>query len=267
MSKPAAEALLGKVYMFMGRFEEALVQLKAAMQHASNGQLAVTLYDYNITFGPGGAFLPITTRSASFPTVPNHQEILYAKQASDFWQYNFNELVLTPQAAALYGTTDVRFRLYNTKAYNGAAYSNGLLRRGAATQTQIGVNLPDLYLLTAEAKARTLNLEGAVADVKALREKRMPASDAAVPPSVASQQTDLIKFILDERIREYAVQGYRWFDMRRLSVDPLFAPLTFSHTIYKADGSTQVFTLPANRLVLRFPQKLAEQNPGMHNNP
>lgn len=267
MSKPAAEALLGKVYMFMGRFEEALVQLKAAMQHTTNGPLAINLYDYNITFAPGGAFLPLTTRGAAFPTVPNNQEILYGKQATDFWQYNANELVLSPKTAALYASTDVRFRLYNLKAYNGAAYPNGLLRRGAATQAQIGVNLPELYLLLAEAKARTNDLPGAAADVLALRKKRMPATDAELPPAVAVQQFELLKFILDERVREYAVQGYRWFDMRRLSVDPLFAPLTFTHNIYKPDGSFQEIIMPVDRLVLRFPQKIIDQNPGMINNP
>lgn len=267
MSRAAAEGLLGKVYVFMGRYNDALVQLNAAIGHAAAGGLKIALYDYNVTFGPGGAFLPVTTRSASFPTVPNNQEILYGKQASSLWQYSANELVLSPEAAALYSTSDVRLRLYNKNAYNGAAYPSGLLRRGAASNAQIGVILADLYLLMAECKARTGDLGGAKADVELVRSKRMTAADVAVPTATAAQPALLLQFVLNERIREYAVQGYRWFDMRRLSVDPLFANLTFKHTLYKADGSTQVFNLKPERLVLRFPQKLMDQNPGMQNNP
>lgn len=267
MSKAAAEGLLGKVYVFMGKYNDALTQLNAAIQDASLGLVKINLYDYNVTFGPGGAFLPITTRSAAFPTVPNNQEILYGKQTSDSWQYNSNDLVLTPEAVALYGKTDVRLRLYNKSAYNGAAYPAGLLRRGAASTAQIGVMMADLYLLRAECKARTGDLNGARADVELMRSKRMPAVDAVVPAETAAQQLPLLQFILNERIREYAVQGYRWFDMRRLSVDPLFAGATYKHRIYKADGTYQEFSLKPERLVLRFPQKIIDQNPGMQNNP
>lgn len=266
MSKAAAQGVLGKVYVFMGRYTEALVQLNSALQNASQGTISVKLYDYNVTFGPAGAFLPITTRSASFPTVPNNQEILFGKQASSSWQYSSNELVLSPATAALYGENDVRLRLYNKSAYNGAVYPQGLLRRGAASTTQIGVMLGDLYLLRAECKARLGDLDGAKADLEFFRSNRMPVADAAVPGGVAGQQLPLIQFVLDERIREYAVQGYRWFDMRRLSVDPLFEKTTYQHTLYKADGSMQTFTLKPERMVLRFPQKIMEQNPDMQNN-
>lgn len=267
MGRAAAEGLLGKVYVFMGRYNDALIQLNAAISDAGNGVLPINLYNYNVTFGTGGSFLPITTRSAAFPSVPNNQEILYGKQAPSSWQYSGNELVLNPKAVALYGANDVRFRLLNGSAYNGAAYPAGLLRRGAASNAQIGVMMADLYLLRAECKARTGDLNGAKADLEFFRGKRMPAANAVVPAAIAGVPLSLIQFVLDERIREYAAQGYRWFDMRRLSVDPLFANTTYTHTLYKADGSTQTFTLKPERLVLRFPQKILDQNPGMQNNP
>lgn len=267
MSRAAAEGVLGKVYVFMGRYNEALVQLNSAIQNASKGVISINFYDYNVTLGPGGAFLPITTRGASFPTVPNNQEILFGKQTSDNWQYNANELLLSPEAVTLYGATDMRLKLYNKNAFNGAAYLSGLLRRAASSSAQIGVMLADLYLLRAECKARLGDLTGAKADLEFFRSKRMPAVDAVVPTAIAGQQVPLIQFVLNERIREYAVQGYRWFDMRRLSVDPLFAGITYKHTLYKADGSTQTFILKPERLVLRFPQKIMDQNPGMQNNP
>ncbi|MDR2270345.1 MAG: RagB/SusD family nutrient uptake outer membrane protein [Sphingobacterium sp.] len=267
MSHAAAAGILGKVYVFMGKFQEALPHLNTTIEEASKGTIPVNLYDYNITLGPGGSFLPITSRGASFPTVPNNQEILYGKQTSNFWQYNANEFVLSAQTSALYAAGDVRLKLYNKNAYNGKAYLPGLLRRAASSSAQIGVMISDIYLLRAECKARLGNLSGAKADLAFFRSKRMPADMAAVPESIAAQQFSMIQFVFDERIREYAAQGYRWFDMRRLSVDPLFSDLTYKHLRYDTDGTIQTFTLRPERLVLRFPQKIMDQNPGMQNNP
>ena len=111
-------------------------------------------------------------------------------------------------------------------------------------------------------------MSGAIADVETLRKNRMPVADAPVPVDTAGNQTNLIKFIIDERIREFALEGYRWYDMRRLSVDPLFAGMNFTHTLYNANGTTTVFTLKQpSRLVLMFPRNVADANPEMQNNP
>jgi starch-binding outer membrane protein, SusD/RagB family len=101
-----------------------------------------------------------------------------------------------------------------------------------------------------------------------LRKHRIEPADAAVPAPVAGNQNDLIKFIIDERTREFALEGYRWFDMRRLSTDPLFANSVYTHTLYKQDGSTEVYTLnQPNRFVLKFPRNFTDANPDMPNNP
>ena len=129
--------------------------------------------------------------------------------------------------------------------------------------------MPDLYLLRAEVKARLNDLAGAKADVEALRIKRMPAANAPVPAAIASNQQELVKFILQERIREFALQGFRWFDMRRLSVDPTYSnTINTTHILYTSTGAvSQSFALRPERYVLRFSPKLMEQNPGMQNNP
>jgi hypothetical protein len=78
-----------------------------------------------------------------------------------------------------------------------------------------------------------------------------------------------VKFIIEERRREFAGQGFRWFDMRRLSVDPLFAgQQQFTHTLYNADGTVKAtYQLKPERLVMRFGQALVTQTPGFTNNP
>ncbi|RQO74403.1 hypothetical protein DBR43_03120 [Pedobacter sp. KBW06] len=131
--------------------------------------------------------------------------------------------------------------------------------------TQIGITMPDLYLMRAELKARTGDVSGAKIDLEKFRSKRMPATEAIVN---ITNPTAMIKFIIEERIREFAVQGYRWFDMRRLSADPIFSGATYKHEALSETGAViATFPLTSDRLTLRFPEKVMLANPGIKNNP
>lgn len=282
MSKPAVEGLLGRLYLFMGRYNEALPLLKAALADvAANGQ--TSLYDYNETFAPGGAFLPVDQNNGpnSPGQLPNdtREAVLSKVFYSGPWTGNLtgnDGLVLTPQAQALYGANDWRLQFYTNKNKDNSVNAAGRLRKYGVKYSRWGLQLPDLYLLSAECKARTNDLSGAVADLEALRRKRIRTkdangntiTDALVPASIAGNQTALIRFVIDERIREFAMEGYRWFDMRRLSVDPLFAGAVFTHTIYNANGTTTVYTMDQpKRLVMKLPRIITDSNPDMQNNP
>lgn len=277
-SKPAVEGYLGKVYLFMGKPAEALPFLKAALADVlANGQTA--LYDYNVTFAAGGSFLPIDAQNGPKSPYVNQidmKEAIVSKVYNSGMYggniYGMDGLVLTPQAQALFGASDLRLKFYTNKNSDNTVNASGRIRKyGApfsAAYSRYGLQLNELYLLLAEAKARTNDLGGAVQDVETLRRNRMPVSDAPVPAAIAGNQTALIKFIIDERIREFAIEGYRWFDMRRLSVDPLFAGITFTHTMYNAGGTTTVYNMKLpNRLTVKLPRNIMDSNPGMQNNP
>jgi hypothetical protein len=275
MSKPAVEGLLGKVYLFMGRYTDALPLLKAALADvAANGQ--TSLYNYNQTLGAGGSFLPMDpyngpVNSPSQLNTDVRESVAFKYFYSGIYVGNatgINGLVLTPQAQALFGPTDLRLKFYSATNKDNSVNTSGRLRRYNLRYSRWCLQLPDLYLLSAECKARTNDLAGAVADVETLRRNRMPAADATVPAAIAGDQNALIKFIIEERIREFAFEGYRWFDMRRLSVDPLYAGSNYTHTIYNSNGTTTVYTLKQpERLVLLFPRYITSLNPNMINNP
>ncbi|WP_312191851.1 RagB/SusD family nutrient uptake outer membrane protein, partial [Sphingobacterium sp.] len=78
----------------------------------------------------------------------------------------------------------------------------------------------------------------------------------------------LLKFIFQERIREFAGLGYRWFDMRRLYQDPeLKDQINFSHNVYGANGTIESsYKLNEARLTLRIPPKILLENPQMKDN-
>ncbi|MDR2269613.1 MAG: RagB/SusD family nutrient uptake outer membrane protein, partial [Sphingobacterium sp.] len=169
MSKAAAEGLLGKVYLFMGKSDLALTHLNASLLAVTNSAIPISLYDYNRTFAPGGEFLPMGTYGPNYPTTANNREILYNKQSYNPWTLFYNELVIDKPTVALFEPTDLRLKFYSSSAYYGPDYPAGLLRKMGPSSFQYGVVLSDLYLLRAECKARLGDLAGAKMDVEVLR--------------------------------------------------------------------------------------------------
>ena len=271
MSRHAAEGVLGKVYVFMGKYNEALVQLNASVAGMSSSSIPVGLYDYNVTFAPGGIFLPIGFFGPAQPAfLADTESFMYRLSSNDFTFFS-NEIIIHPETVALFDSSDLRRNFFQTTTVTG------ILRRKGPTNTKLGVVVPDLYLLRAECKARLNDLAGAKSDVEMLRKNRIKAKDAngnpnpviQVPSAIALDRKTLVKFILEERIREFAVQGFRWFDMRRLSQDAEFSSTVgTTHRLYSASGAVEsTFTLRPQRLVLRFPLFVIERTPGMENNP
>ncbi|MCD0486830.1 RagB/SusD family nutrient uptake outer membrane protein [Pedobacter sp. MC2016-14] len=276
-SKPAAEGVLGKVYLFMHRNTDALGMFNAAFTHMAAQPVPARLYDYNVEFGPGGKFMPIGFAG------PNNAP---GQNTNDFTEgiltrINYNGpysgnglqnefIVLSPKAVDLFEPLDLRLNFYapfitSTMQPN----PSGRLSKYAVRYSRIGLELPDLYLLRAEVKARLADLSGAKADVEALRNKRM--LDGTVPAVVAADKMALLNFILDERVREFAAEGYRWFDMRRLYVDPLFTKPTYTHILYNdaVPNTTNIstFTLRPERLTMKIPPYIMDSNPQFTNNP
>ncbi|WP_207422774.1 RagB/SusD family nutrient uptake outer membrane protein [Desertivirga brevis] len=270
-SKPAAQALLGKVYLFMGKPDLALPLLESALKNNANSASPARLYDYNVTFAPGGAFLPIANNG---PTSPGNNyndftESVLAKTFGNPFAFGNSGIIISPETAALYSPSDLRLKFYSPTYSTGLPNPQGRLRKYGVSYSKFGVGLPEVYLLLAECRARLNRLDAAVSDLEAFRAKRMPVADAKVPATIAGNQNALIRFIFDERVREFAAEGYRWFDMRRMSVDPIFQGITFTHKVYPSTaGDPTIFTLrQPDRLVLRLPANIMVSNPGMENNP
>lgn len=267
MSAAAAYGLLGKVYLFMGKYDLALSALESSFQKISNSDIPIELYDYNSVFAPGGEFLPISFFGPTTPSTINDKEVLYAKTFSNFW-ITSSEIVINSETKDLFSLTDQRLNFYSETPFPfGDPYPMDMLRRAGPLTSQFGVTLPDLYLLRAECYARSNDLSKAVKDVEELRKSRMSEAEAEIPSGIASDKMSLLNFILEERIREFASTGYRWFDMRRLSVDPLFDQQNYLHKLYDPEGNTTPFSLANERFVLKIPPKILLENPGMNDNP
>jgi hypothetical protein len=300
MSKAGAEAMLAKIYLSMNRYTDALTQINNAFIDMAKMGTQPVLYNYNITLAPGGAWSTIsgTTGPASSPftNVTDTKESLWAvfTHAGPYNNTSYSNNFLTIQGTAsaqpLFDQpTDWRLKFYSpfesgsTTIPIPTTVANSRLHRYNLLYARVGIELPDMYLMRAELEARTSALGAAVTDVTTLRSNRMPTAVAGVPTATQTNQTALIQFIIAERTREFAATGARWFDMRRLSNDPLFPNVaTATHTLYHNDGVVTViagvptvttpetfttFTLTPARLTLRLPPYFLSQNPGMADNP
>jgi hypothetical protein len=255
VSKAAAQGLLAKVYIFMGKYAEALPLLNESINNLGQSSLQTALYNFN-TVNPG------------YPTTVNDIENVYSKNMNNNYISASQTLVyVAPETAALFDPADLRFVRYFANSFT---FPNGvkLYKRGATSVSFWGVRVPELYLFRAEVKARNNDITGAVSDLEYLRQNRMPAAEAKVPAAAQASKMALLQFVMDERIREFAVTGYRWYDMRRLSVDPLFGnTLNFQHKVYDTNGNIkETFTLNnVNQFVFTMPPKIVAENPNINN--
>lgn len=90
----------------------------------------------------------------------------------------------------------------------GLWYGN-LYYRSPATDPAYVIRIAELYLIRAEARAQQNNLNGALADLNAIRNR------AGLDNSPATTQADILLAIENERRIEFALEPHRWFDLVR----------------------------------------------------
>lgn len=267
--RSAGYFVLGKVYMAMGEYDNALQALQIALQATKNATVEIGLYDYNTEIYNWG-YNPLLSfmwgLTCSYPTNLDaaNIELIYNKQISvmtlSFFAYP-PMVYVKPEYMALYSPNDHRAKFFNNRDYSGSTQWPYYKRIGRMMYSVCG-DLPDLYLMLAECKARGNDEAGARADLLTLRKNRMPDDEAEIPASVDSKE-ELIRFVVEERMREYMMSGMRWFDMRRLWNDPLFRQdkENYIHT----DGTT-LYRLTEDRITYRIPPRVMLYNKGWENN-
>lgn len=273
-NRAAAKGLLAKVYLFSGRNTEALTLFNEAFADNASSSVPARLYDYNAEFATGGKFDPVTSSGPSNSPGIDYLDVTESVVAKSFYNTSYGGngfgndfIVLSAKTTALFDPADLRLNFYAAQFPYQEPNPSGRLSKIGVQYSKFGLQISELYLLRAECKARLNDLSGALTDVLSLRNARMPASAAMVPTASAGTQNALLSFIFDEREREFAAEGYRWFDMRREAVDPLFANKTYTHSVYEDNGDINTYTLRKERLTMRLPYFITISNPGLPNNP
>lgn len=255
----AANAILGEVYFNMGKYQEALPPLKKAFELIGLSKVNISLYDYNVKANEWYVAFSPNTGLTFHPTPFDSYESVFVKQtAAPVYSAFSSFTVLTPAVYSMFGADDQRKKAFSNKGlFSSSLQLPGYQRAGPLT-VNLGPSMPNLYLMKAECEARGGLLTDAENDLETLRKNRMPAASAEVQ---YAGQPALVKVILDERLREFAATGRRWFDMRRLYDEPAYNNIQEQRTI---DGKT--YTLTKSRLTLKIPPMILNFNPSMSDN-
>ena len=223
----SAQALRARTYLYMGRWSDAL--------EASKDVLSVynELEDMN-----------------NSTTLPNSYKSKESIVALERFSSNLYTAVDMPASEfiSLYRSGDQR----RTKYFKRVTSSTYSLLKGRSDEFSCSFRTAEFYLTAAEAAARLGHTTDAINYLTPLMTKRLNASAYQTTTALIGTMTEeeLIQEILDERARELAFEGHRWYDLRRTSQPALTR-------VY--DGTT--YTLLPEQYTMRFPSEAVEANP------
>ncbi|MNL08456.1 SusD family protein [compost metagenome] len=158
---------------------------------------------------------------------------------------------INPSFLSKFKEGDLRVNRYFQKS--GGDYVS---KKGGDNRFNVTFRNAELYLIKAEATARLGQKEQAIAALTILLKNRLTATafTAAQAKLVILSNADLITYILDERARELALEGLRWYDLKRTTRPEII------HSY-----QSQMFKLNENdpRYVIRYPKESISNNPDL----
>jgi hypothetical protein len=194
-SKPAAFALLARLYLNMFDYETAGKYADSSLQ------LYNRLIDYKTL-----------SATANFPISSLGPEVIFHIAFSNITSFSAANLYVDTTLYNSYSSNDYRKTIFFTTggskvSYKGSYYGSALLFGGIATD--------EVLLTRAECSARTGNIAGAMRDLDSLTIKRYKV----FVPNTSIDQKDAINKVLVERRKELIYRGLRWTDLRRLNLE------------------------------------------------
>lgn len=227
----SVNAFRARVYLYMGEW-----------QHA---------YDYAAdVVARHGALEDMTTSTV----LPNHYQSVEAILSMERL-YDASSLgvgYVNPELMSLYRSGDMR----RSKFYRQLSASATEPLKTGTNDFRCTFRSAEFYLTAAEAATELNELDNARHYLTALMQKRYAA---AMYPRyetevMAMTQDELREEIRDERFRELAFEGHRWFDLRRTTRQQLTKTY---------QGETYVLEQDDPRYTLRIPAEAIEANPGL----
>ena len=225
----AALTLMARVQLYLENWSEAVNYATQAMASTDVGLVSASAYANNM-------YEQVPNPESLFELNINPQtESLGSSDALD--QYinpsGWFDVLPSDELIATYEPADVRLSLIQTHT-DGSPYFlkfNGSV--GPYTDNVPIFRYPELVLIRAEASAELGDDTNAQEDLETLRVAR--GLDAYGSANPAPNGAALIDAVMDERRREFAFEGHRWFDLKRRGMDiPKQEGLpTISYTDYR----------------------------------
>lgn len=250
-SKAAAYGTLARMYLYQAKWQQAL--------DYANKALAINnfLYDYN-TF----SYADPNNRLANLKGYPSSaiekKHFIFHKYLVKAGGYEF-QFLIDQDFFKQYKPGDLR-EMFGTsnKGYGGVPLSGlGVIENaGAYDYNNGGITTQEMYVVRAEAAARSSKLSEALESLNTLRKNRITPATYTVLSS--SDQAQVLEWALQERTLELAFQGQRLFDIKRLHLQGKDINIKRGAQTFGPTHPLLVFPIPAKN---RINNNNLEQNP------
>lgn len=243
----SAYSVLARTYLYMGDYVKAAKNAELALD---NGQTDVL--DYSTMTSAAGIKDLITRPGTIYARLQKSTYTAYTPTLDFMKSFDTKDLRL---AYYYLYTGDFSFTKRGEPIHfsMGVAYSNAF--------PNCGTSVEEMRLILAECAARADELPEAINQLHLLRKARFKAADYQKFES--TDKEEILQRILKERTLEFAFNGMRWFDMRRLDAEGRMP------VVNRYDGQGNVIaTLPpkSNKYVLQIPLQVMYFNPGWPQN-
>ncbi|MDY0986686.1 RagB/SusD family nutrient uptake outer membrane protein [Flavobacterium sp. CFBP9031] len=241
-SKRAVYALLARTYLYMGSYQLSL----------DNAQKALALQNGLIDFKE-------LATAYSYPVLVQNPEVIFSKTLLT----TYDGSPLSNDLLNSFDSNDLRYNYYTIAGsnffptYTGRGF--GMTRYSYTNGINVGVSVPEMYLISAECYARLGKTQQAVDNLNIVRAKRYKTGTTYQVSAATSKEA--LDLALIERQKEFVGRGFRWFDQRRLNLDPLY------QKTYTRVFKNQTYTLAPNSDGYVFPinQNYIDLNPELGN--
>lgn len=255
ITKYVAEALLAKVYLYMGDYPNAL---KASQDVITNGGYTLATAANLNAYWANPA--PVTSKLETIFELSNDgvSNEGFNSLANMYNQNGYGDGLATTDLYALYSATDARKGLITQGTRGGSAalinnkYQN--VTNNADKDDVKIIRFADVLLIAAEAAARTGDEVTALKYLNQLAQRRDPSLTAYTYSGTA-----LINAIITERRKELAFEGDRFDDLNRLGL-----PVQ-RNTQYPTSAQSILFT--DTRRINPIPQVEIDSNKQITQNP
>lgn len=238
-TRPAAYAMLAKTALQIQDFASAKAYADSCLQ------IYAEVVDYNLV------------EDSAVPFDETNAEIIHFTTMTGNSLTGESNIEVNPDLYHLYQDTDLRKSLF-FKENNGRISFKGGYSYDGFYNTFNGLTVPEMILIQAECNARLGLVDEARKSLSNLiRNRYIDGKELEIP----SDGSELLLFIFDERRRELAFRGVRWYDLRRLNLEEEFQT-TLIRSLEGID-----YVLPPNdpRYLLEIPPTVIDRSNVLQN--
>jgi hypothetical protein len=223
-AKPAAYALLSRLYLVMQDYPNALLYADSCLKKVDS------ILNYNTLVS-----------TVNFPIPALNREVIFQATLGDDLQAGLGvNCIVDSTLYRSYDNNDLRKTLFYKTGTTGQINFVGTYTGGTASSVSKafgGIATDELYLTRAECYARTGNVAAALNDLNKLMIARWKTGTFV--PFTAANADEALAIILRERRKETPFRGLRWLDLRRLNSEG--ANITLTRIL-----NGEKYTLPPN---------------------